>query len=185
MNELLIPIVLSAAAALAISMLAWRVLPFHSREHRRLSTEPQVLDAMRRDMPPPGIYSIPYRGPRGEVASRADVAANVARGPVGYVVIGRPGAPNNVARITAHFVFLVIVAGLAAIIATSAGLKDGAPFGTVFCVVASISSMALVLGATPESIWFNRPWKSWLLQCADGVACGLAMGAILAWNWPK
>jgi hypothetical protein len=185
MKELLVPILLSAAVCFAISILAWGMMPFHSREHRRLSTEPHLLDALRRDMPAPGIYSFPFRGPRGALSSRADVAANLERGPVGYVVIGKPGAPEIVTPMVMHFVFFVIVASLAAFVATSAGLKDGAPFGKVFRVVATVSSMALVLGAVPESIWFNRPWKSWILQCADGLVCGLAMGGVFGWFWPQ
>jgi hypothetical protein len=185
MKELLLPILLSAVACLAISILTWGVLPFHTREHHRLSTEPHLLDALRRDMPAPGIYSFPFRGPRGALSSRADVAANLDRGPVGYIVIGKSGAPDVVGRLVAHFVFFVIVASLAGFVAISAGLKDGAPFERVFRVVAMVSSMALVLGAAPESIWFNRPWKSWILQCADGLACGLATGGVFGWFWPQ
>jgi hypothetical protein len=176
MKELLLPIVLSASVCLAISMLAWGVLPIHSQEHRRLSTEPHLLEALRRDMPAAGVYSFPFRGPHGALSSRADVAD---------IMIGKPGAPDIVAPMVMHFVFFVVVASLAAFVATSAGLKDGAPFDRVFRVVATVSTMALVLGAAPQSIWFNRPWKSWILQGADGLACGLAMGGVFGWFWPQ
>lgn len=127
----------------------------------------------------------PFRGPCGVLSSRADVAANLERGPVGYVVIGKSGAPEIVAPLVMHFVFFLVVAGLAAFVATSTGLKDGAPFAKVFRVVATVSTMSLVLGAAPQSIWFSRPWKSWVLQCTDGLACGLAMGGVFGWFWPQ
>ncbi len=185
MKELWLPTLISSAACLLISVLVWGVLPFHSREHRRLSTEPDLLAALRRDPPPPGIYSFPYRGPRGALTARADVAAQLARGPVGYVVIGKTGAPRLTLPLVQHFIFFAIIATLAAYIATISGLKDGAPFIKVFRVVSIVATMPLMLGAAPLSIWFSRPWKSWVLQCADGLACGLTTGAVFGWFWPQ
>jgi hypothetical protein len=184
MNELWLPVLVSGAACLVISVLAWAVFPFHAREHRRLSTEPHLLDALRRDMPIPGIYSFPYRGLQGANTNRADVAANLTRGPVGYIVIGNAGPRRIAGPLVQHFLFFVIVAVLAAYIAGISGLKDGAPFFKVFRIVSTVSTMALVLGAAPESIWFGRSWKSWMLQCIDGLACGLTTGVVFGWLWP-
>jgi hypothetical protein len=185
MKELWLPILVSALACLGITVLAWGVLPFHSREHRRLPTETDLLSALRRDLPAQGVYAFPYRGPRGALTGRADVAANLARGPVGFVVIGKPGAPRVALRLLQHFIFFATIAMVAAYIATISGLKDGAPFLKVFRVVSIVAAMPLMLGAAPLSIWISRPWKSWLLQCADGLACGLATGAVFAWLWPQ
>jgi hypothetical protein len=165
-------------------VLAWRVLPFHAGEHHRLSTEPELLAALRRDMPAPGIYSFPYRGLQGANTKRIDVSTNLERGPVGYIVIGRSGRRRVAVPLVQHFVFFVIVTTLAAYIAGISGLKDGAPFFNVFRIVATVSTMAFVLGAAPQSIWFDRPWQSWALQCMDGVACGLTTGAVFGWLWP-
>jgi hypothetical protein len=184
MNELLIPILLSSAACLVISVLSWRVLPFHSREHRPLSTETDLLDALRRDMPAPGVYSFPFRGPHGALTNRADVAANLARGPVGFLVVAKSGAPPVVMPLALHFIFFVFVATLTGYIASIAGIKHGDNFMQVFRIASTVSTMALVLGGAPQSIWFNRPWKSWVLQCVDGIACGAATGAIFASFWP-
>jgi hypothetical protein len=185
MKELWLPILVASAACLVITVLAWGVLPFHSREHRRLSTETDLLGALRRDRPAPGIYAFPYRGPHGALNKRPDVAANLERGPVGYVVIGRTGAPRLALPLVQHFIFFALIATLAAYIATVSGLKDGAPFIKVFRVVSIVATMPLILGAVPLSIWFSRPWKSWMLQCADGLACGLTTGAVFAWLWPQ
>ncbi len=184
MNELWLPIVLSSAACLAISVLSWGVLQLHAREHRPLSTEAELLASLRRDAPPPGVYEFPFRGPRGALTNRADVAANLARGPVGYITIARPGAPRIAGPLVKHFVFFVLVTTLTGYIATISGIKHGENFKEVFRVVALVSTMAFVLGAAPQSIWFNRPWKNWLMQCVDGLACGLSTGAIFAWLWP-
>jgi hypothetical protein len=184
MNELLLPIIVASAACLVISVLAWRVLPFHTGEHRRLPTEPELLEALRRDMPRPGIYSFPYRGVHGANDQRHDVAANLLRGPVGYIVIGKSGPRRFAVPLVQHFIFLLIVITLTAYLATISGLKDGAPFEQVFRIVAIISTMTLVLGTTPLSIWFSRPWKSLALQCIEGLACGATTGAVFAWLWP-
>jgi hypothetical protein len=184
MNDLLLPILVSGAACLVISVLTWGVLPFHAREHLRLPTEPELLEALRRDMPKPGIYSFPYRGLHGANNERHDVAANLLRGPVGYIVIGKSGPRKIAGSLVQHFVFLLVVATLTAYIATISGLKDGAPFDKVFRIVALVSSMTLVLGTVPLSIWFSRPWKSFALQLIEGVACGAITGAVFGWLWP-
>jgi hypothetical protein len=184
MNELLIPILLSSAASLAISVLAWRILPFHAREHRPLFSESELLSALRRDMPAPGIYSFPFRGPHGILTGRADVANNLARGPVGYIIIGTPGVQPIAIPLIQHFFYFVLVSTLAGYIASISGIKHGDNYAEVFRIVATVSTMALVLGAAPLSIWFSRPWKSLALQSVDGLACGLASGAIFASFWP-
>jgi hypothetical protein len=184
MNDLLLPILVSSAACLVISAIAWGVLPFHAREHHRLSTEAELLAALRRDMPAAGIYSFPYRGLGGANNDRIDVAANLERGPVGFVVIGKNGPRRITGSLVQHFAYLLVVSALTAYIATISGLKDGAPFEKVFRIVALVSTMTFVLGAAPLSIWFSRPWKSWGLQCVDGLACGLTTGAVFGWLWP-
>lgn len=185
LQQLWLPILIASTAALAIYVFAWYVFPFHAREHHRLPTEPAMLEALRREMPPPGIYSFPYRGLRGMSAERADVVANLQRGPVGYLIIGKPGAQSIVAPLLQHFFFLLLVVTLSAYIAIVAGFKDGTPFIRVFRLISTVSTMSLVLGTTPLSIWFSRPWKSWALQCVEGLACGLATGATFGWLWPQ
>ena len=184
MTDLLLPTLVSSAACLIISVLAWGVLPLHAHEHLRLSTEPELLAALRRDMPRPGIYSFPYRGLLGANTERHDVAASLQRGPVGYLVIGRSGPPRIAGPLAQHFIFFLLVASLTAYIATISGLKDGAPFGKVFRIVAIVSTMTLTLGTVPLSIWFSRPWKSLALQLIEGLACGVATGASFGWLWP-
>lgn len=104
--------------------------------------------------------------------------------PLGCVVIGKAGPRRIAGPLVQHFLFFVIVAVLAAYVAGISGLKDGAPFFKVFRIVSTVSTMAFVLGAAPQSIWFARPWKSWMLQCIDGLACGLTTGAGFGWLWP-
>jgi len=184
MNELLIPVIVASAACLLISVLSWGVLPFHAREHARLPSEPELLEALRRDMPRPGIYSFPYRGVHGANDERHDVAASLLRGPVGYIVIGKNGPRKIVGPLVQHFALYLVVVALTAYIATISGLKDGAPFDKVFRIVAIVSTMTFVLGTVPLSIWFSRPWKSFALQCAEGLACGATTGAVFGWLWP-
>ena len=184
MEELWVPTLVASAICLVISILAWRVLPFHARQHLRIPTEPQFLEALRKDLPPPGVYSFPFRGFADESASRIDVAANLERGPVGYLIVGPNGAERIGWRVVQQFLFFATVSTFTAYLLSHAGLKDGAPFLKVFRIAATVAMMSLVLGTVPQSIWFFRPWKSWLLQCVDGLLCGAAIGATFAWFWP-
>ena len=185
MEDLWLPIFVASALCLVISVLAWRVLPHHKREHLRVPTEPQLLEALRIHMPAPGLYSFPYQGVGDANASRADVAANRVRGPVGYMVIGAARPTVSAWRLVQQFLFFAVVATLTAFVATLAGLKDGAAFLSVLRVAGTVATMSLVLGAVPQSIWFYRPWKSWALQFADGLVCGVTMGVVFGWYRPR
>ncbi len=184
MDEPWIPILIASGACLAISIVTWRILPLHRGEHRRIPTEPLVLDALRKDMPAPGVYTFPFRLFADDSATRIDVAANLDRGPVGYLIVGPKGAERIGPRIVQQFLFFAIVSMLTAYLLSQTSLRDGARFLDVFRIAATVATMALVLGTVPQSIWFFRPWKSWLLQCVDGLACGAAIGATFAWYWP-
>jgi hypothetical protein len=43
--------------------------------------------------------------------------------------------------------------------------------------------MSYCFASIPDSIWFGRPWKSWILQAVDALAYGLVMGGVFGWLW--
>jgi hypothetical protein len=182
LQELWVPIVVSAFACFAASALAWTVLPHHKREWKRLPTEAGVLDALRQHAPPPGLYAIPFA--MGADLNRADLKLALEKGPVGFVTIRKNGPPNMAIMLVQMVVFFVLSSTLCAYVAWHAGLRYGAHPRTVFRVVAAVAAMAYTLGSVQESIWFGRPWKSWLKQCADGLAFALITAGTFAWMWP-
>lgn len=182
-SELWVPILVSGAFCFVWSAIAWMVLPHHKTEWRRLPSEPDVLDALRNTPAPPGLYAFPFA--MGADVNRADVKAAMVKGPVGYLTIGRPGVANMGKMMAQSVVFYLVTSTLAAYVAWHAGLGLGAPYRSVFRIVGTVVTMAYVLGSVPESIWFARPWKSWLYTLGDGVMMGLLTAGVFGWLWPQ
>ncbi|HLA89478.1 MAG TPA: hypothetical protein VJL28_03470 [Gemmatimonadaceae bacterium] len=183
LSELWMPILVSGAFCFVWSAIAWTVLPHHKTEWRRLPSEPDVLDALRRTPPPGGLYTFPFA--MGADMNRADLKVAMERGPVGFVTIGKAGVPNMGKMMAQSVVFYLVTSTLAAYVAWNAGLGLGAPYRSVFRLVGTVVTMAYVLGSVPESIWFARPWKSWGYQLFDGIVAGLITAGVFGWLWPQ
>ncbi len=183
LSELWNPILVSGVGCFVVSALAWTALPHHKSELRRLPTEPEVLEALRRHMPPPGLYTFPFSVDRDK--DRADIKVALQKGPVGFVTIGHPGRASTGKMMIQMLVYFMVSSFLIAYVAWHAKLGLGAPFLAVFRIVGTIATMTYALGAVPESIWFARPWKSFGLQLADSLAYGLVTAGIFGVLWPK
>lgn len=183
LSELWMPILLSSGMCFVWASLMWVVLPYHRSEWKRLPTETDVLEAMRKSLPPPGLYSFPFA--RGGERDRPDVRVALEKGPVGFVAITHPGRVNMVKMMVQSVIFYAVVSTLVAYVAWHAGLKLGAPYLSVFRIVGTAATMAYVLGSIPESIWFGRPWRSWALQFWDGLGFGLLTAGTFGWLWPQ
>jgi hypothetical protein len=182
LQELWVPIAVSALACFAASALAWMVLPHHKREWKRLSTESVVLDALRQHAPSPGLYAIPFT--IGADLDRADVKRALETGPVGFLTIRKNGPPNMALMLVQMIVFFTATSALCAYVAWHASPRYGVHPRDIFRIVAAIATMAYTFGSVQESVWFGRPWKSWLKQFADGLAFALITAATFAWMWP-
>ena len=185
LTDLWMPILVSAAICFVWAAIAWMALPHHKTEWKRLPSEPDVLDALRKSMPPPGLYAFPFA--RGADMNRPDIKTAMEKGPVGFVTIGPSGAMNMGKMMAQSVVFYLVTSTLAAYVAWHAapGSHLGVPYLTTFRIVGTVATMAYVLGTVPESIWFARPWKSWAYTLFDGTVMGLMTAGSFGWLWPK
>jgi hypothetical protein len=182
LSELWLPILIATALCFMLSAAVWRALPFHKTEWRRLSTEPGVLEALRKDAPTPGLYAFPFV--MGGDANRSDIKVALQKGPVGFVTI-RANGPMVMGRMMAQtIVFFLGVTILTAYVAWHS-LKLGAPYLSVFRIVGAVTSMTYGLGLVQESIWFARPWKSWAYTMFDSLLYGTVTAGVFGWLWPK
>ena len=180
--ELWIPILVSVGLCFIGSAASWMMLPFHRHEWHRLPTEPGVLDALREDMPSPGRYNFPFTMD-GQNANRADLKASLEKGPIGFLTIAPPGVIPMWMMLGQMIVFYTIVTTLTAYVAW-ASLRINAPYTAVLKLVGIVSAMAYVMGSAPESIWYARPWRHWIVQAVEGIVFGVMTGAVFAWLWP-
>ena len=184
--ELWIPILVSSGVCFVWSAVAWVALPHHKKEWRRLSTEADLLTALRNNLPAPGLYRFPFSSMGGDL-NRADTKVALQMGPVGFMTITTNGPPNMGKMMVQSFLFYLLTSTLAAFVAWhgAPGSRLGVPYLATVRMVGTVATMAYVLGTIPESIWFARPWKSWGYQLFDGAVMGILSAAVFAWLWPK
>lgn len=181
--ELWKPIVFSGLAVFVLSALVWTVLPHHKKEWQRLSNEDDVLNAIRAGNPAPGLYSFPFASDMKEMGA-PELIAKMERGPMGYLTIAPNGAPQMGPMMAKSLVYNIGIAFFVAYVAYHA-LAPGADYLEVFRLTGTVGFMACALGSVSDSIWFGKPWKSWLLHAFDGLMYALVIGGFFGWLWPR
>lgn len=177
-----IPILVSGIAIFIASAIAWVVLPHHKSEWQRLGCENDVMDAVRRGNPTAGMYAFPYAMDPTQ-RELPEMKAKMERGPVGYVTLRGPGAVSMGPMLVQSLAFYLVVAFFIAYVAFHA-IPPGAPYLHVFRFAGTLALMAFAFGTVPDSIWFARPWKSFLLQFCDSVVYALLVAGIFGAFWP-
>jgi hypothetical protein len=172
------PILLSAALVFIASAIMWTVLPFHNREFKPLSTGEDVSAAIKKAGVGSGMFVFPAQG-RG-----AEAMARWAEGPSGFMTVVPRGKLSMGPMMVKSVIYNVVVAFLVAYVAHHA-LPVGASYPHVFQIVGAVGFMSYCLAYGPESIWFSRPWSSFLLNAFDALVFGLLMGGTFGWLWPK
>jgi hypothetical protein len=180
--DLWVPILVSGLAVFVVSALAWTALPHHKKEFGRLANEDAVMDAIRAGNPSPGRYHTPHMADFSESGS-AEGKAKLARGPVTFITVAPSGLPGMGPMMVKSFLFNLFVAAFVAYVAWHV-LPAGTEYLQVFRVTGSIAFMAFALAMVPDSIWFARPWSSFLLQAFDSLLFALVLAGIFGWLWP-
>lgn len=185
LKELWLPMLLSAALCSIISVLAWTVMPHHRFAWKRLPTEPDVLDALRKDLPPPGLYAFPYAANRE--LDRADVKVAFEKGPVGFLAIANRRRPNQPAMMLATVLYFSVTSVAIGYIAWLAapGSKLGVPTIQTARIVFSVALLTYAASSLPDSIWFGRPWRAFFAQLLDATLHAAATAFLFATLWPS
>ncbi len=182
-SQLWLPILAGGVVAFIVSALVWTLLPHHKTEWQALGNEDEVLAAIGKGAPAPGLYTFPfYMDPKQRESPQ--LRTKLDRGPVGYLTVVPNGIPKMGPMMLRSLLFNLVVSFLTAYVAWHAlGANRG--YLEVFRIVGTVSSMAYVLGSVPESIWFGRPWRSMWLQVVDGLLMGLFTAGVFGWLWPR
>ncbi len=186
LKELWLPMLLSAALCSIISGLAWSVMPHHRFAWKRLPTEPDVLDALRKDPPPPGLYAFPFYTATREL-DRADVKRAFEKGPVGFLAIANRRRPNPPAMMLATVLYFAVTSiGIGYIAWLAApGTKLGVPAMQTARIVFSVALLTYAASSLPDSIWFGRPWRAFFAQLLDAALLAAATASLFATLWPS
>jgi len=131
----------------------------------------------------PGAYMFPF-GDRANKAEFETAMNKFAEGPAGLLYIFPKGKMNMGKMMGQQFVFFLLVNVMLAWLGSRVGL-DGTPYLHVFKVVGFVAFLTYAVGAAPESIWFARPWKSYLLNGVDGVLYAAVTAGSFGALWPR
>ena len=181
--QLWIPILLSAVCVFAASSLIHMVVKWHASDYRGLANEEEVRAAIRKGSPAPGQYVLPYCSDHKDMG-KPDMLAKYQEGPVAMLMVSPNGPPAMGAALAKWFAFSVLVAFMAAYLA-SRTLAPGTHYLQVFRVVGATSFLAYGFGAIPNAIWMGKPWGSALKDLADALIYGLLSAGIFGWLWPR
>jgi hypothetical protein len=177
-----LPIVVSSVLVFVASSLVWNVLGAHRWHIRGLPDEAAAREALAKQSPAPGMYTVPYSP---DPAAMKDPAfrEKLVKGPVAVITIRRPGLPNMGLFLGGWFVYLLFVSWVVAFVCGQT-LHRGASYLVVFRVAGAVAFAAYSFAHVPNAIWWGRPWKSALKEVADGaVYAGLTAGTF-GWLWP-
>jgi len=176
------PIVVSAVAVFVVSSVVHMGLKYHQHDYAKMPDEDAVLDALRGADLAPGEYMFPRAESMAEM-STPEMKAKYERGPVGFLVLMRPGPFTMGPSLLQWFLYSLVVSVFCAYIADVA-FEPGAAATPIFRVTGTAAVLVYGLGFVPSSIWKGVAWSTSARYLLDGVLYGLATGAVFAWLWP-
>ena len=180
-GQLWLPIILSAVLVFVASSLIHMVLKYHSGEWSPAPNQDALQNAVRGAAP--GWYAFPM-APEPKDRMSPEWMKKWAEGPSGMLTIAAPGPINMGKNLAQWFLFCVVVSFFTAYAAAHA-LPAGTNYLTVFRVVGTIAFMAYGFGLAGDTIWYGRPWKSWMLALVDALIYGCVTAGTFGWRWPR
>ena len=177
-SPILVSVVLCFLAGFVLHML----IPLHKADWVGLPGEPGVLDALRKAGAGAGHYMLPWCDPK-DMKSDA-FQAKWAAGPVGILVLRRPGkftmTPMLMGMVVYHLVVSLFIAYLA-----GRTLGPGTDYLQVFRVAGTAAIMAYGFGFVPHAIWYGYSRSFVVKQFTDAVVWGLLTAGTFGWLWPR
>lgn len=180
-GSLWLPVVVAAVAVFLMSSIIHMVLKYHKADYKKLSDEDSVAQALRKAVPGPGLYMIPYCT-ESQMKDPA-VRKKFEEGPVGILAMMRPAPPNMGKYLGQWFLFCLLVSFFTGYVARHA-LAPDADGIDVLRLTATVAFMAYAFGRIQESIWMAIPWPNSLRGLIDGVLYALTTGIVFKLLWP-
>ena len=175
------PILLSAVMVFLASSILHMVLPYHRSDFRKVPSEDEVMEALRRFSIPPGNYMFPHAGSPAAMKDPAFVAKK-ERGPVATLTIMEN--PSFGASLAQWFVYSVVVGVFAAYVAGRA-LDPGAEYLSVFRFAGTTAFVGYALALWQNSIWYKIAWTTSLKSTLDSLIYALLTAGAFGWLWPE
>jgi len=180
LTSLWLPVLVSAVAVFIASSIVWMVLPHHKTDWRTLKDDRTIQEFIRGQGLTGGMHMFPACRP--DDLKSPEAQERFKTGPWGTLIV--LGGPPSMGRSLGQwFVYLVVVGILVAYVA-GRSFGAGASFQSLFRLTSVVAWLAYSGAAPCGSIWEGKPWSFTWKNVLDGLAYGLATGAIFGWLWP-
>jgi hypothetical protein len=179
--ELWLPILLAAVVVFVASSIIHMALRWHASDFKKFPAEDSVLDALRPFNLGPGDYVGPMPASMAEMNS-PEFKAKSERGP--RVMVTVLGAPTSMGRNLAFWFVYLIVVGIFAAYVAGLAFGPGAPYMSVFRVVATVAFAGYALALWQAWIWYSRSAGYVVRATIDGLIYALLTAGVFGWLWP-
>ena len=183
LEQLWIPIVLSAVLVFVASSLIHMVFKWHNSDYRKLPNEDDVRAAMRAGSPAPGQYVIPYCADMKDMQS-PEMQKKFTDGPLAAMFVRANGAPRMGPMLGQWFALSLVIAIVVGYLAAHT-VPRTASFLGVARVVSLITFLAYGAGGVIGAIWWGKPWRSAMKELLDAFIYGLVTAVAFGWLWPR
>ena len=180
-EQLWIPIVLSAVLVFVMSSLIHMVFKWHNSEYHGFANEDEVRRALRASAP--GQYMVPYCTDQKDI-KKPEMQQKFVEGPVGMIALRKPGPPTMGPMLGQWFALNLVIAIVAGYLACKT-VPVGASFLAVARVVSLTTFLAYAAGSVTDGIWWGRPWSAVAKELLDAFIYGLVTSAAFGWLWPR
>jgi hypothetical protein len=178
-----LPILLSAVVVFVISSLVHMVFKWHAPDYRGFSNEDAVREAIRAGSPSTGLHVVPYCSDMKDMGSEA-MLKKYREGPIAYITLAPSGAPGMGKSLGLWFLLTLVVAIVAAFLATQVFGLDPTRAKAAAWLVGQVSFVAYGFGTFTESIWMSRPWSSSAKYLLDAALYATGSALVFFWLWP-
>ncbi len=180
--SLWLPILLSAVVVFIISSVLHMVFTYHNFDFKKLPSEDQVMDDLRKYNIPPGDYAAPYAADNNERKSE-EFKEKMKKGPVFIATVLQAGETGMGMSLFLWFIYSLIISIFAAYIAGHA-LQAGADYLAVFRFIGATAFTGYSLALMQNSIWFKKSWGATIKSIFDGLIYALFTAGVFGWLWP-
>ncbi len=183
LEQVIIPIVLSAVGVFVMSSLIHMVFKWHNSEYHGFSNEEEVRRVVRAGNPAPGQYILPYC-PDHKDMMKPEVQQKFIDGPVAMVNVMKPCKPNMGPMLGQWFALNLVIAIVVGYLACKT-LQPGLGFLAVAREVSLVTFLAYAGGSVSHAIWMGKPKSAAAKELLDAFLYGLVTAIAFGMLWPR
>ena len=183
LDQLWMPILLSAVLVFVVSALIHMVFKWHNSDYHGFPNEDEIRAAIRKSNPSPGGYMVPHCEDKKDMA-KPEVVQKFTEGPIAMVSIIKPGPPSMTRPLALWFILTLLIA-LASGYLASRTVPVGAGFLAVARVVSLTTFLAYAGGSLANFIWMGKTQSATMKEVLDAFLYGLVTACAFGWLWPQ